>query len=66
MIHGGCWQAAIANHTIMNYAAEDLRRRGYAVWNIEYRATDQPGGGYPGTFRDVGAAMDRLALEAPP
>ncbi|WP_174301558.1 S9 family peptidase [Caulobacter sp. S45] len=65
MIHGGCWQASIANHTIMNYAAEDLRKRGVAVWNIEYRATDQPGGGYPGTFRDVGAAMDRLALEAP-
>ncbi len=65
MIHGGCWQASIANHSYLNYAAEDLRRRGYAVWNIEYRATDQPGGGYPGTFRDVGAAMDRLALEAP-
>ncbi len=65
MIHGGCWQASIANRTIMNYAAEDLRRRGFAVWNIEYRAVDQPGGGYPGTFRDVGAAMDRLALEAP-
>ena len=65
MIHGGCWQASIANHTIMNYAAEDLRLRGFAVWNIEYRSVDQPGGGYPGTFRDVGAAMDRLALEAP-
>ena len=65
MIHGGCWQAAIANRTIMNYAAEDLRRRGFAVWNIEYRAVDQPGGGYPGTFRDVGAALDRLGLEAP-
>jgi acetyl esterase/lipase len=65
MIHGGCWQASIANRTIMNYAAEDLRKRGFAVWNIEYRAVDQPGGGYPGTFRDVGAAMDRLALEAP-
>ena len=65
MIHGGCWQASITNHSYMNYAAEDLRRRGYAVWNIEYRAVDQPGGGYPGTFRDVGAAMDRLALEAP-
>ena len=65
MIHGGCWQASIANRTIMNYAAEDLRKRGFAVWNIEYRAVDQPGGGYPGTFRDVGAAMDRLAIEAP-
>ena len=65
MIHGGCWQASITNRSYMNYAAEDLRRRGFAVWNIEYRAVDQPGGGYPGTFRDVGAAMDRLAIEAP-
>ncbi len=65
MIHGGCWQASITNHSYMNYAAEDLRQRGVAVWNIEYRAVDQPGGGYPGTFRDVGAAIDLLALEAP-
>ena len=65
MIHGGCWQASIANRTIMNYAAEDLRRRGMAVWNIEYRSVDQSGGGYPGTFRDVGAALDRLQIEAP-
>ena len=65
LIHGGCWQASIANHSYMNYAAEDLRRRGIAVWNIEYRAVDQPGGGYPGTFRDVGAALDRLVIEGP-
>ena len=65
MIHGGCWQASITNRQYMNYAAEDLRRRGIAVWNIEYRAVDQPGGGYPGTFKDVGAAIDRLAIEAP-
>ena len=65
MIHGGCWQASITNRQYMNYAAEDLRRRGIAVWNIEYRAVDQPGGGYPGTFKDVGAAIDRLSIEAP-
>ena len=66
MIHGGCWQASITDRHYMNYAADDLRRRGIAVWNIEYRAIDQPGGGYPGTFKDVGAAIDRLAIEAPP
>ena len=65
MIHGGCWQASITDRHYMNYAADDLRRRGIAVWNIEYRAIDQPGGGYPGTFKDVGAAIDRLAIEAP-
>ncbi|MEM7741216.1 MAG: alpha/beta hydrolase [Pseudomonadota bacterium] len=61
MIHGGCWQKSIADRTLMNYAAEDLRQRGLAVWNIEYRGVDEPSGGYPGTFLDVAAALDMLA-----
>ncbi|MEM6747213.1 MAG: alpha/beta hydrolase [Pseudomonadota bacterium] len=60
MIHGGCWQKSIADRTLMNYAADDLRRRGMAVWNIEYRGVDEEGGGYPGTFLDVAAAVDAL------
>lgn len=64
MIHGGCWQKAIADRTLMNYAAEDLRQRGLAVWNIEYRGVDEDGGGYPGTFADVTAAIEHLR-EAP-
>ena len=51
MIHGGCWTAAIANRTIMDWAAHDLTERGLAVWNIEFRSVDQPGGGYPGPIR---------------
>jgi acetyl esterase/lipase len=65
MIHGGCWRSKVANLTIMNWAAEDLRRRGLAVWNIEYRGVDQEGGGYPGTFADVAAAADALRSAAP-
>lgn len=65
MVHGGCWLSDVANLTIMNYAAEDLRERGYAVWNIEYRGVDRPGGGYPGTFEDVAAGADALARIAP-
>jgi acetyl esterase/lipase len=65
MIHGGCWQARVATLSIMNYAADDLRRRGLAVWNIEYRGVDQAGGGYPGTFLDVAAAADALRTIAP-
>lgn len=61
MIHGGCWQAKVADLSIMDWAAEDLRQRGYVVWNIEYRRLGQPGGGYPGTYEDVNAAVD-LAL----
>ena len=55
MIHGGCWQTEIATRDIMNYIADDLRKDGIAVWNIEYRGVDR-GGGYPGTYQDIGAA----------
>jgi len=65
MAHGGCWQSDIANLTLMNYAAEDLRKRGIAVWNIEYRGIDRPGGGYPGTFQDVASAADLLGRDGP-
>ncbi|HLY80393.1 MAG TPA: alpha/beta hydrolase [Caulobacteraceae bacterium] len=65
MVHGGCWRSGVAKLTIMNYAAEDLRRRGIAVWNVEYRGVDRPGGGYPGTFQDVAAGADKLAAIAP-
>ena len=65
MVHGGCWQKAIADRTLMNYAAEDLRARGLAVWNVEYRGVDEAGGGYPGTFLDVAAAADALAEMGP-
>lgn len=60
MVHGGCWQKSVADRTIMNWAAEDLRKQGMAVWNIEYRGVDEPGGGYPGTFLDVVHAADAL------
>ncbi|HWF00700.1 MAG TPA: alpha/beta hydrolase [Caulobacteraceae bacterium] len=64
MVHGGCWTTSVARLSIMDWAAEDLRRRGIAVWNIEYRGVDRPGGGYPGTFEDVAAAADALAAHA--
>jgi acetyl esterase/lipase len=65
MIHGGCWQTEIADRTLMNWIAEDLRRRGMAVWNIDYRGVDRRGGGYPGTFLDAAAAADALRVHAP-
>ena len=60
MIHGGCWQTDIADRTLMAWIADDLRQRGIAVWNIEYRGVDRPGGGYPGTYNDVNAAAKAL------
>ena len=64
MVHGGCWQTEIADRTIMNWIADDLRQRGIAVWNIDYRGVDRPGGGYPGTYLDGAAAADALRSNA--
>ncbi|HEY0131458.1 MAG TPA: alpha/beta hydrolase [Allosphingosinicella sp.] len=65
MVHGGCWQTEIADRRIMNWIADDLRKRGIAVWNIDYRGVDRSGGGYPGTFVDAAAAADALRQHAP-
>ncbi|HWH18700.1 MAG TPA: alpha/beta hydrolase [Allosphingosinicella sp.] len=65
MVHGGCWQTEIADRRIMNWIADDLRKRGIAVWNIDYRGVDRQGGGYPGTFLDAAAAAGALRRHAP-
>lgn len=65
LIHGGCWLTQIPGTPLMDYIAADLQRRGYAVWNIEYRRIGDAGGGYPGTFQDVAAALDSLRAVAP-
>jgi len=65
MVHGGCWQTEIADRRIMNWISDDLRKRGIAVWNIDYRGVDREGGGYPGTFLDAAAAADALRQHAP-
>lgn len=60
MVHGGCWTTSIADRSLMNWIADDLRTAGYAVWNIDYRGVDRSGGGYPGTFQDAAKAADAL------
>jgi acetyl esterase/lipase len=64
MVHGGCWTTAIADRTLMNWVADDLRHSGVAVWNIDYRGVDRAGGGYPGTFSDAAKATDQLLVFA--
>ena len=64
MVHGGCWQTTIADRRLMDWVADDLRRAGYAVWNIDYRGVERAGGGYPGTFADAAAAADALRTHA--
>jgi acetyl esterase/lipase len=60
MIHGGCWQESLPGVVLMSYLAEDMRKQGYAVWNIEYRRLGAKGAGYPGTFLDIASGVDYL------
>jgi acetyl esterase/lipase len=64
LIHGGYWRAHYGLE-LMNSLAQDLSKRGYAAWNIEYRRVGNPGGGWPGTFQDVALATDYLRKLAP-
>jgi acetyl esterase/lipase len=65
LVHGGCWTIEYGGITQMHNVAGALAARGIAVWNVEYRRVDEPGGGYPGTYLDMNAALDKLAVEAP-
>jgi acetyl esterase/lipase len=58
-LHGGFWGAQYGReHTAP--LAEALSAAGIVVCAPEYRRTGQSGGGWPGTFDDVAAAVDRL------
>jgi acetyl esterase/lipase len=64
LVHGGSWRARYSR-IVMRGLAGDLVRRGWAVWNIEYRRVGN-GGGWPATFEDVALAIDHLPeLEDP-
>lgn len=64
LVHGGCWTKEYGGITQLRNMAGALAGRGIAVWNVEYRRVDEPGGGYPGTYLDMNAAMDALGQEA--
>lgn len=58
-VHGGCWLAAYdIGH--VGSLEQGLADAGYAVWSLEYRRVGDPGGGWPGTYRDVAAGADHL------
>ena len=65
LIHGGCYLAEYQGLAQTSGIAADLARRGFAVWNVEYRKLGEAGAGYPGTFLDVADAVDRIRGEAP-
>jgi acetyl esterase/lipase len=59
MLHGGCW-LSLFGLGLMDGLVTDLQAHGIAVWNIEYRRLGEAGGGYPGTYLDIGRAVDAL------
>ena len=63
LVHGGCWMPQAARY--LAAMGDELKKDGIASWNIEYRRIGQPGGGWPGTYLDVGHAIDYLRDIAP-
>ena len=64
LIHGGCFRAEFAKLDELSQLGEALRRDGIATWNFEYRRLGQAGGGWPGTYLDVGQGVDYLRVIA--
>ena len=60
LIHGGCFKAAYATAQRLGPMADALKADGIATWNIEYRRLGEPGSGWPGTYLDVGRAVDHV------
>ncbi len=60
VLHGGCWRKDIAGPELMRAAAGAFLEKGFAVWSVGYRRVDEDGGGWPGTFADVAAAIDLI------
>ena len=63
LIHGGCW-GDFADAAYFRNHATRLTAAGAATWNIEFRRVEEPGGGWPGTLQDVGAAVDHIRIVA--
>jgi acetyl esterase/lipase len=59
MIHGGFWRAAY-DRTHTGPLTSALAAAGYVVAIPEFRRTGQEGGGWPGTFDDVAAALEAV------
>jgi acetyl esterase/lipase len=72
LVHGGCWPAKLAplpetvtSLDLLRPLAMALLQARIASWNLEYRRLGNPGGGWPGTYQDLGRAADFLHDLAP-
>jgi acetyl esterase/lipase len=54
-VHGGYWSAQYSLTHAGHFCAA-LSKKGFATWNVEYRRVGNPGGGWPGSFKDVVSA----------
>jgi pimeloyl-ACP methyl ester carboxylesterase len=55
-IHGGCWSNSYRIDQSYPIATA-LALNGFHVWSVEYRATGDRGGGWPGTYNDIERAL---------
>lgn len=58
LIHGGFWRDTVARD-VLDPAAVDLTRRGWATWNVEFARVGS-GGGWRATTADITAAIGSL------
>ena len=65
LVHGGCWDIAFGSSGSIAPIADALTKRGIATLNVQYRVVGDPGGGWPGSLRDVGTAIDDIRQLAP-
>ena len=68
VLHGGFWRARYKRN-LMAPVCADLRTRGWATANVEYRRLGRlagGGGGVPRTLDDVALALDHLAAVSAP
>lgn len=62
LVHGGFWRWPV-NRWVTSLLARDAARRGFTVFNVEYRRLGRfgGGGGWPETFDDVADAVTVVA-----
>ena len=60
LIHGGCWKQPYATTGDLAPMGDVLKADGVASWNVEYRRLYETGSGWPGTYLDIGQAIDHL------
>jgi len=63
-IHGGFWRNRYSLEHL-GFMCDAVTRAGYATWSLEYRRIGDEGGGWPGTFLDIGMGVDYVRSLAP-